>query len=143
MGPMSAIDIGGLAVPAAALSVKFVRSSGPGGQNVNKVATAAQCRLNLDAAGIEGAIRSRLERLAGKRLTVGGDIVVSADTHRSQARNRAEAIARLAALIEEARSRPRPRRPTRTPARERAKRLQEKRRRAQTKRGRKSSGWEE
>ena len=120
---MATIDIGGLAIPEAALTFKFVRASGPGGQNVNKVATAAQCRLDLDAAGIEGPLRLRLEGVAGKRLTVAGEIVVSADTHRTQARNRAEALSRLAAMIEEARTEPRPRRPTRPSARAKANRL--------------------
>ena len=133
---MASFDIGGLAIPAKALSFRFVRASGPGGQNVNKVATAAQCRLDLDAAGIEGDLRRRLEVLAGKRLTVAGEIVVSAVTHRTQARNRAEALARLGAMIEAARAEPRPRRPTRPSAGAREKRLQEKRRRGETKKRR-------
>ena len=133
---MGAFDIGGLAIPERALTFKFVRSSGPGGQNVNKVATAAQCRLDLDAAGIVGALRSRLEKAAGKRLTVGGEIVVSAETHRTQARNREAALARLAELIEEARREPRPRRPTRPSTRARERRLQDKRRRGETKKRR-------
>ncbi len=139
---MASIDIGGLAVPVTALSFKFVRASGPGGQNVNKVATAVQCRLDLDAAGIEGDLRRRLEKAAGKRLTVAGEIVVSAATHRTQARNRAEALSRLGALIEGARDEPRPRRPTRPSARAKAKRLEDKRRRGETKkrRGRVDAG---
>jgi len=65
---VASIDIGGIAIPESALTFKFVRSSGPGGQNVNKVATAARCRLDLDAAGIEGPLRQRLERLAGRPI---------------------------------------------------------------------------
>ena len=139
---MATIDIGGLAVPEAALTFKFVRASGPGGQNVNKVATAVQCRLDLDAAGIEGDLRRRLENAAGKRLTVAGEIVVSAATHRSQGLNRAEALSRLGALIEEARVEPRARRPTRPSARAKARRLEDKRRRGETKkrRGRVDAG---
>lgn len=133
---MASIDIGGLAIPERALSFRFVRSSGPGGQNVNKLATAAQCRLNLDAAGMKGGLRRRLEALAGKRLTVAGEIVVSADTHRTQARNRAEALARLGAMIEAARAEPRPRRPTRPSAGAREKRLADKRHRGETKKRR-------
>ena len=133
---MVPVDIGGLAIPEGALSFRFVRASGPGGQNVNKVATAVQCRLDLDAAGIEGVLRRRLEALAGKRLTVAGEVVVSADTHRTQARNRAEALDRLGALIEAARAEPRRRRPTRPTAGAREKRLQDKRRRGETKRRR-------
>ena len=81
---------------------------GPGRQNVNKVATAVECRLDLDAARIRGGFRERLERLAGSRLTSGGEIVVFADTHRTQSRNREAALARLAALVEEALPEPRP-----------------------------------
>ena len=137
---MAPIDIGGIAIPERALTFKFVRSSGPGGQNVNKVATAAQCRLDLDAAGLEDGLRLRLERLAGKRLTAAGEIVVFADTHRTQARNRQAALSRLAALIEAARTEPRPRRPTRPSARARKKRLVAKRQRGATKKLRRPVG---
>ncbi|MCY3928503.1 MAG: alternative ribosome rescue aminoacyl-tRNA hydrolase ArfB [Acidobacteria bacterium] len=139
---MATLSIGGLEIPETALAFKFVRASGPGGQNVNKVATAVQCRLDLDAAGIEGVLRRRLEHLAGKRLTGAGEIVVFAATHRTQARNRAEALSRLAAMIEEARAEPRPRRPTGPSVRARAKRLADKRRRGVTKkrRGRVDAG---
>ncbi|MCY3592995.1 MAG: alternative ribosome rescue aminoacyl-tRNA hydrolase ArfB [Acidobacteria bacterium] len=140
---MATIDIGGLTIPERALTFKFVRASGPGGQNVNKVATAAQCRLDLDAAGIEGDLRRRLEALAGKRLTVGGEIVVTADTHRTQARNRAEALSRVGAMIEAARAEPRPRRPTRPSAGAREKRLADKRRRGETKKRRGRIGADE
>ena len=133
---MATLDIGGLEIPETALTFKFVRASGPGGQNVNKVATAVQCRLDLDAAGIEGPFRLRLETVAGKRLTVAGEIVVFADIHRTQARNRAEALSRLAAMIGEARAEPRPRRRTRPSARAKAKRLEDKRRRGETKKRR-------
>ena len=133
---MATIDLGGLAIPESALTFKFVRSSGPGGQNVNKVATAVQCRLDLVAAGIEDAVRERLEALAGQRLNAAGEIVVFAATQRTQARNREEALSRLSALVAEARRPPRPRVPTRPSARSKARRLQDKRRRSQTKKGR-------
>ncbi|MCY3971951.1 MAG: alternative ribosome rescue aminoacyl-tRNA hydrolase ArfB [Acidobacteria bacterium] len=140
---MPPIDIGGLEIPETALTFKFVRASGPGGQNVNKVATAVQCRLDLDAAGIEGLLRQRLERLAGKRLTVAGEIVVFCDTHRTQARNRAAALTRLASMIEEAAVEPRPRVATRPSARARARRLEAKRQRGATKRLRGPVGTDE
>ena len=130
---MASIDLGGIAMPETALTWKFVRATGPGGQNVNKVSTAVECRLNLDAAGIRGGVRDRLERIAGSRLNAAGEIVVFVDTHRSQSRNRDTARARLAALIEAARPEPRPRVPTRPSVGARARRRAEKKRRSSAK----------
>ncbi len=133
---MASIDIGGIAVPEAALTWKFVRATGPGGQHVNKVSTAVECRLGLDAAGIRGALRERLERLAGSRLTAAGEIVVFVDTHRTQSRNREAALARFASLIEKALPEPRPRVPTRPTAGARARRQEDKKRRSKLKKRR-------
>ena len=133
---MASIDLGGIAVPESALRWKFVRSAGPGGQNVNKVSTAVECRLDLDAAAIDGGFRERLERLAGSRLTLGGEILVFADTHRTQSRNRDAALARLADLIERARPEPRPRIATRPSAGARARRRDDKTRRGAVKKRR-------
>ncbi|MCY4451368.1 MAG: alternative ribosome rescue aminoacyl-tRNA hydrolase ArfB [Immundisolibacterales bacterium] len=135
---MASIDLGGMAVPETALAWKFVRATGPGGQNVNKVSTAVECRLNLDAAGIRGGVRERLERIAGSRLNAAGEVVVFVDTHRSQFRNREAALARLAALVEVARPEPRPRVPTRPTAGARARRRDEKKRRGAVKKLRSS-----
>ena len=133
---MATITLGGFAIPEAALTWKFVRSSGPGGQNVNKVATAAECRLNLDSADLPAAVRQRLQALAGSRLTASGEIVLMADDHRTQARNRAAALARLDALFEAARHVPKPRIASKPSAAQKAKRREDKRRRSEVKRER-------
>lgn len=130
------LEIGGTAIPERALRWKFVRASGPGGQNVNKVATAVECRLDLDQAGLEPSVRVRLERLAGSRLTTGGEVVIFAETHRTQGRNREAALARLGALIERATQPPKRRIPTRPSASARAGRLRDKRHRSELKRAR-------
>lgn len=115
----------------------FVRSAGPGGQNVNKVATAVQ--LRFDAArspSLPQAVRLRLLALAGKRATSGGVLVINAQRFRSQERNRRDALARLIALIREA-ARPRKiRRPTLPTRASRERRLEWKRRLSEIKRGR-------
>ena len=133
---MATITLGGFAIPEAALTWKFVRSSGPGGQNVNKVATAAECRLNLDSADLPAAVRQRLQALAGSRLTAAGEIVLMADDHRTQARNRAAALVRLDALFEAARRVPKPRIASKPSAAQKAKRREDKRRRSEVKRER-------
>ncbi|MYE52917.1 MAG: aminoacyl-tRNA hydrolase [Gammaproteobacteria bacterium] len=124
------MNIGGIDIPPSAIAWKFVRSRGPGGQNVNKVATAVECRLNLDEAGIDPSVRERLKALAASRLTAAGDIVIFADTHRTQQRNREAALERLGALIEQARQVPKRRIPTVPSAGAKARRRDHKRRRA-------------
>ena len=119
------------------LHESFVRSPGPGGQNVNKVATAVQ--LRFDAArspALSGAVRARLAGLAGRRMTAAGEIVIIARRFRSRERNRADARARLKALIVRAATPPAPRRKTRTPRASRKQRLVTKRQRGDTKRRR-------
>ena len=127
---MPPISLGGFDIPEAAITWKFLRSSGPGGQNVNKVATAVECRLNLDRAELPQTTRSRLEELAGNRLTASGEVVLFADAQRTQARNRADALARLSTLLEAARQIPKIRIPSKPSAAQRAKRREDKHRRS-------------
>jgi ribosome-associated protein len=103
----------------------FVRSSGPGGQNVNKLSTAVQLRFDVRRSpSLPNDVAVRLMRLAGKRLTKEGVLVIVAQNHRTQERNRAEALDRLIALIQEAAVRPVPRRPTKPTKASREKRLE-------------------
>ena len=132
------IDVGGLQIPVSALTWKFVRATGPGGQHVNKVSTAAECRLNLNRAALAADVRERVERLAGSRLNAAGELVLFADGERSQARNRAAALARLGALLAAAQQAPKPRIPTKPSAAQKARRRQEKQRRATVKAQRRS-----
>ena len=87
----------------AALTFRYIRASGPGGQNVNKVASAVQLRFDVEASpALPGWVKARLKTLAGSRLTKNGVIVIDADRHRTQALNRDDAVARLVALIQKA-----------------------------------------
>jgi ribosome-associated protein len=113
-----------LALDEREVSETFIRASGPGGQNVNKVASAAQLRFDVGASpSLPEPVKTRLLRLAGKRATQDGVIVITAQRFRSQERNREDARARLVALIRRAAEPPKPRRRTRPSAAQREARL--------------------
>ena len=124
-----------LFIPEAEIEISFIRSSGPGGQNVNKVATAAQLRFDLrGSAALPGGVKARAAQLAGSRLTNDGVIVITAAEHRTQQLNRDEAIGRLVDLLRRAAVPPKRRVPTRPTLASKKRRLVDKSRTAATKR---------
>ena len=129
--------IDGIALDEREIEESFIRASGPGGQNVNKVASAVQLRFDArQSPSLPQPVRERLERLGGSRITQDGVLVITAQRFRSQERNRQDALARLVALIRRAATPPRPRRRTRPSAAARERRLAEKAQRARLKRQR-------
>jgi ribosome-associated protein len=120
-----------IAIDESELSESFVLASGPGGQNVNKLASAVQLRFDVrHSPSLPDSVRARLERLAGRRLTREGVLVITAQRHRTQERNRADARERLCELVREAATPPVPRRPTRPTRASKERRIESKKRRA-------------
>jgi len=128
-----------ISIDESELEESFVRSSGPGGQNVNKLSTAVQLRFNVrNSPSLPNDVALRLMRLAGRRMTKDGVLVLIAQNHRTQERNRAEAQERLIALVQEAAVKPVPRRATKPSKASKQKRLEGKKRRAVIKHHRQS-----
>jgi ribosome-associated protein len=124
-----------IAIDESEISESFIRGSGPGGQNVNKVATAVQLRFDVrNSPSLPADVKARLERLAGRRLSGEGVIVITAQRHRSQERNREDAVARLVELIRQATERPKPRRATKPTFASKKRRLETKSKRSEVKR---------
>lgn len=124
-----------IAIDENEIAESFIRASGPGGQNVNKVATAVQVRFDVrNSPSLPEPVRHRLARLAGSRMTLDGVLIITAEAYRSQEANRRDAVERLVALIRQAATPPTPRRPTRPTHASKRRRLEAKARRAGIKR---------
>lgn len=129
-----------IAIDEREFEERFVRASGPGGQNVNKVSTAVELRFDVAKSSLPDDVRTRLMTLAGNKLTADGVLVIDSREHRTQAMNREAARARLVALVQQAAVRPRKRRATKPSKGSKERRLDAKKRRADVKGGRGRGG---
>jgi ribosome-associated protein len=125
-----------LAIDESAIRFVFIRASGPGGQKVNKAATAVQLRFDVARSSLPGEIQKRLGRLAGKKINQEGILILDARRFRSQEQNRRDAVERLTGLIRKAAEKPKPRLPTKPSSAAKERRLEEKHRRSEQKRRR-------
>jgi len=131
-----------IAIDESELQQEFIRASGPGGQNVNKVATAVQLRFDVgNSPSLPNDVRERLIRLAGRRITEGGVLIIDARRFRTQERNRQDAIHRLVELIRKAAEKPKPRRKVKPTLESKRRRLKAKRRRSEKKQMRRPVGY--
>jgi len=134
MAGMTVVIDDHLSIEESDIHIVFIRSSGPGGQNVNKTASKAQLRFNINSPTISDEMKDRLYKIAGKRINEQGELIIEAQRFRTQEQNRQDAVERLVRLLRLALYEPRARQKTRPTSASRQRRLESKKRRSETKR---------